>query len=189
MKMMNYTYILNEGFSKYFNKLNEEAHKNEKSINKTLKKSNKRLNETTALPEPKKRQPNKDYLLNTLMWGDIKGAILDGNYKQAAELAKNFADELEQLAVDPYKQFNVEITLKSKLDGKRVWKSPEEQIKWLEKVLGNGASVSKAGPNTFNAMVVVDKYDDEAEDRISKTMENYSSVISQYKISDLEKLY
>ena len=122
------------------------------------------------------------------MWGDIKDTILDGNYKQAAELLRNFADEVEQLAIDPYKQFNVEVTLNSKIDGKSIFKSPKEKIKWLEKVLGDGASVSKVGPNTFNVMVVVDKYDDEAEDRISKTMEDYSSIISQYKISDLETL-
>lgn len=122
------------------------------------------------------------------MWGDIKGAILDGNYKQAAELLRNFADEVEQLAVDPYKQFNVEVTLKSKLDGKSVFKSQNEKIQWLEKVLGDGASVSKAGPNTFNAMVVVDKYDDEAKDRISNTLEKVSNIVSQYKISDLETL-
>ena len=158
--------------------------------NESLKrKSSKRLNETsTALPEEKKRQPNRDYLINTLMWGDIKGAILNGDYEKAAELLRNFADVLEQLAVDPYKQFNVEITLKSKLDGKSIFKSPKEKIKWLEDVLGDDASVSKVGPNTFNVMIVVDKYDDEAEDRISKTMEDYSSIISQYKISDLETL-
>ena len=157
--------------------------------NDTVNLDESKLNETsTALPDKEKRQPNRDYLINTLMWGDIKGAILNGNYEQAAELLRNFADVLEQLAVDPYKQFNVEITLKSKLDGKSIFKSPKEKIKWLEDVLGDDASVSKVGPNTFNVMVVVDKYDDEAEDRISKTMEDYSSIISQYKISELETL-
>lgn len=153
------------------------------------KKFNKRLNETsTALPSREKRQPNRDYLIHTLMWGDIKGAVLDGNYKQAAELLRNFADEVEQLAVDPYKQFNVEVTLNSKLDGKSIFRSPKEKIKWLENVLGDGASVSKAGPNTFNVMVVADKYDNEAEDRISSALEKVSDVVSQYKISDLETL-
>lgn len=159
--------------------------------NESLKrKSGKRLNETstTLHSDKEKRQPNRDYLIYTLMFGDIKSAISDGNYKQAAELLRNFADEVEQLAVDPYKQFNVEVTLNSKLDGKSIFRSPKEKIKWLERVLGDGASVSKAGPNTFNAVVVVDKYDDEAKDRISSTLENVSNVVSQYKISDLETL-